>query len=197
MGDQVMTYPSRYFVNISSHVEWYRERGVTVQPIMVVRDPVFHFQGILNVHCKNYTAALQQYDMGREIMLQSLTTSSPIIVSYETLMTLQQPYLDELFDKLEINSTYKPKFKNGNLKYVANKTSPEPITELLMGVDKGLNISRGRGRRRGRRGTPPKRPWNATAHDASYGAPQGDKGQTSRTTNATSSQQPGSLAASS
>jgi hypothetical protein len=207
MGDKVMTYPSRYFVNISSHVEWYRELGVTVQPIMVVRDPSFHFEGIMKEHCPNSRAAFQQYEVGREIMLQSLTTASPIIVSYETLMTLQQAYLDELFDKLEIQTTYKPKFMNGNLKYGTDKTSPKHIMELLKGDDYGHNRGWSRISNTGGRGTPRRRPSNATggrgtprrrpsnmnvsALDGSYGTPQGFKRQTPRTSTATFAQKPG------
>lgn len=157
-NDTIMTmttFPHRVFVNITSHVRWYRQRGVIVYPIMVVRDPSFHFEGILRYHAPNSDAAFVQYHMGREIMLESLqkptrTTATrqkneklhnndndntnpyhdtddgdmddavyPIIVSYETLMTLREPYLFELYHELNIHSKFIPKFHNGNLKYTS------------------------------------------------------------------------------
>lgn len=137
MGETVTSTPYRYFVNITSSVRWYRERGVKVYPIMVVRDPSFHFQGILKMHSQNSDAAYVQYQMGREIMLQSLTNGivNPIIVSYETLMTLKMSYLKEFFEKVDIDyntngntNKFQPTFRNGNLKYaVQSKNFPTTI----------------------------------------------------------------------
>lgn len=133
--------PSRYFVNISTHVQWYRNLGVKVVPIMVVRDPSFHFHGILQArpgHCRNETAAWLQYETGREILLQSMSSIhkgggagvDPIIVSYETLMTLQDDYLRTvLYPELNLtNATYLPRFRDGNLKHVSSSTTSSTTT---------------------------------------------------------------------
>jgi hypothetical protein len=121
LGDQVvMTPPHRYFVNITSHVQWYRERGVRVYPIMVVRDPMLHFEGILAKHpghCRDPVAAYQQYEQGRAIMAHAIHGGmvQPVIVSYESLLTLQDAYLlHHVYYQLGINSSYIPKFRNGN-----------------------------------------------------------------------------------
>jgi hypothetical protein len=133
LGDQVMTTPHRYFVNLTSHVLWYRERGVEVHPIMVVRDPSFHFQGILSVggHCPNSATAFQQYEMGREIMTHSISAVNPTIVSYETLMTLKEDYLRKIFKKLNIETAYMPMFKNGNLKHIKYSGEEYVVTNKL------------------------------------------------------------------
>jgi hypothetical protein len=132
-GDQVMTTPHRYFVNITSHVLWYRERGVEVHPIMVVRDPSLHFEGILipSGHCPNTTTAFQQYEMGREIMTHSIPAVNPTIVSYETLMTLKEDYLRKIYKKLNIETAYMPIFKNGNLKHIKYSGEENIVTNKL------------------------------------------------------------------
>ena len=116
MGDKVMQTPTRYFVNITSHIQWYRRLGVEVYPVMVVRDPSFHFKGVLKLHIQRPNVAYHQYLVGREIMLESLQ-EKPLLVSYETLLTLQKEYLETIYEQLNITSDYVPNFKNGNLKY--------------------------------------------------------------------------------
>jgi hypothetical protein len=130
MGEKVMTPPHRYFVNITSHVQWYREWGVDVHPIMVVRDPSFHFYGVTNSHCKDESAAYAQYEMGRDILLHSMQTVKPTIVSYEMLMTIQGEYLLKIYNQTNIQSSYIPKFKDGNLKHLSNETRPYIKEEL-------------------------------------------------------------------
>jgi hypothetical protein len=136
MGEKVMTSPHRYFVNITSHVQWYREWGVDVHPIMVVRDPSFHFYGVTNGHCRNESAAYAQYEMGRDILVHSMQAVKPTIVSYEMLMTIQGEYLIKIYNQTNIQSSYIPKFKNGNLKHLSNETRPY-IKEQLQKEDFG------------------------------------------------------------
>ena len=135
MGKEVMTPPHRYFVNITSHVQWYRERGVKVYPVMVVRDPMFHFSGILapyRGHCQNPEKAYEQYEQGRAIMAEALNSGvQPLIVSYETLLTLQMPYLQHIYFQLGIVSKHRPSFVNGNTKklYPGRSHGPVPHVE--------------------------------------------------------------------
>lgn len=129
LGKHVLAAPSRYFVNITTHVEWYRNHGVVVKPIVVVRDPSFHFEGILRTHCENVTAAMEQYETGKAIIVQSLATIDPLVVSYETLMTLKGGYLhNHVYRQLGLSSNFTPPFKNGNLKYAPNSN----VTSLLL-----------------------------------------------------------------
>jgi hypothetical protein len=134
MGEQVMTRPHRFFVNMTTNIQWYRERGVRVYPIMVVRDPMMHFQGIVKRsggHCPNATAAYQQFEQGRAIMVETVEKGlKPIIISYETMLTLQKPYLQDLYDQLGIQTTFFPSFRNGNTKYLSPNGKPHPYVEL-------------------------------------------------------------------
>jgi hypothetical protein len=136
MGEKVITQPHRYFVNITSHVQWYREWGVDVHPVMVVRDPSFHFDGVTKSHCRNESAAYAQYEMGRDILSHSMQTVKPTIVSYEMLMTIQGEYLLKIYNQTNIQSSYIPVFKNGNLKHLSNETRPY-IKEQLQTEDFG------------------------------------------------------------
>lgn len=134
MGDKVMTRPHRFFVNMTTNIQWYRERGVRVYPIMVVRDPMLHLQGIVKKkggHVPNNQAAYQQYEQGRAIMVETVEKGlKPIIVSYETMLTIQKPYLQQLYAQLGIKSNFFPSFRNGNTKYLSLPGKPHPYVEL-------------------------------------------------------------------
>lgn len=124
----------RYFVNITSHVDFYQRRGVDVTLVLVVRDPAMHFRGITKTHCANETAAFEQFQTGRLLLRQAmelLDPSSLVIVSYEMLMTLRQVYLKEIYESLRITSEYKPAFKNGNLAYAPDRLVPTLVQERL------------------------------------------------------------------
>ena len=96
----------------------------------MVRDETIHMQG-KRKHSLIKERALYDDMRGKATMeeaIYSLSTTSTalpgggsvelVIASYETLMSLQTPYLHYLYEKLDINSTYNPNFKDGNLKYV-------------------------------------------------------------------------------
>ena len=129
MDDQVLTRPHRFFINMTTHITWYRERGVLVYPIMVVRDPALHMKGITDQrlgHTPNDAAAYVQYKTGRAIMVETIEKGlNPIIISYETMLTLQRPYLCQLYETLGIETDFLPTFKNGNTKYLKQGTGVE------------------------------------------------------------------------
>ena len=158
MEDQILPHPknTRFFVNISTHITWYRERGVLVYPIMVVRDPLLHFIGLLNKSTpgrapKGTTTdttpteqevdrmahrSYNEYKVGQAIMVETIAKGlNPIVVSYETLMTLRINYLCHLYWLLGIDSDYLPSFKNGNTKYL-QKQQQEPA---MSGSDEATN----------------------------------------------------------
>lgn len=125
---------SRYFINVTSHVNFYRKRGVDVKTVIVVRDPALHFRGIHKSHCGNETAAYEQYKTGRAILeyaMDHLVPNSFMIFSYETLMTLRGTYMKELYKFLNIKSSYSPNIKNGNIPYIPKGTVHESITTKL------------------------------------------------------------------
>ena len=113
----------RYFVNITSHIQFYQKRGVQATAVLVVRDPAMHFKGITRTHCNgNQTAAYEQYQTGRALLQEAMERiddpQSLVIVSYETLLTLKQVYVKQLYQALGIDSNYSPSMTNGNLAYV-------------------------------------------------------------------------------
>ena len=86
---------SRYFVNITSHIQWYRDRGVVVYPILVVRDPLYRIRSVLKNHLlasssgsgmgssgkkmggknnkkKQIQKSIRQYETGQQIIQQSI-----------------------------------------------------------------------------------------------------------------------------
>lgn len=130
-GPHMIHRPGRFFTNITSHVRFYQERGVIVQTVLVVRDPVMHFRGILKKHATNDTEAYRQYQTGRLILQEALDRLNPVVVSYETLMTLRMPYLEEIYRMLDIDSTYEPEFINGNLQYIPEGSELTYLAEEL------------------------------------------------------------------
>jgi hypothetical protein len=134
--ETLIEYPRRFFVDIKSNAQWYQDRGVpSVTIVVVVRDTSMHFQGIWKQHCPNATAARLQFEHGTFLLheamkLLQLQSSNPqqsvvkiMLVSYETLMFLQETYLMDIYRQLGIESTYVPRFVDGNAKYINRKRS--------------------------------------------------------------------------
>jgi hypothetical protein len=95
---------------------------------------MFHFSGILAPypgHCRNPEKAYEQYEQGRAIMAEALNSGvQPLIVSYETLLTLQMPYLQQIYFQLGIVSKHRPDFVNGNTKKLYPGRSHEPVPHV-------------------------------------------------------------------
>jgi len=128
----------RVLVNVTSHIRYYQSLGVEVYPVLVVRDKTLHFHGILQQHVGTASAALQEYDQARAMILETMRvyrndpsiTPRLYVISYETLMTLQNPYLQRLYDAIGVMDTgYQPKYRNGNVKIV--KSSPPFLQQRL------------------------------------------------------------------
>ncbi|KAL7551635.1 hypothetical protein ACHAWF_014816 [Thalassiosira exigua] len=119
-GPYLMPKPPRYFLNVTSHIQHYRDLGVDARAVLVVRDPAMHFVGVLENHCEDETMAVEQYAVGRRIMEEALAAIDPVVVSYETLMTLRGAYWKDILRKLDVDSSHVPEFVNGNLKYEGN-----------------------------------------------------------------------------
>jgi len=112
--------PQRFVLNITSHVEWYRARGVNATAIVLVRDDYAHFHGKLT-YTYSPELALKEDFHAKEMLVQAmrlLRNDELIMVSYEMIMSLQTPFLQDLYKKLGIESNYRPEFLNGNKKYI-------------------------------------------------------------------------------
>mmetsp|Transcript_14919 Transcript_14919/g.30042 ORF Transcript_14919/g.30042 Transcript_14919/m.30042 type:complete len:349 (+) Transcript_14919:2189-3235(+) len=123
-------YPLRFFVNITSHVEWYRTMGVDCTAIIMTRDYSAHLEGkrkhiIRPFLWKRVATAEDKY--GTELLVEAMNaldgSVSPgglkqlVMVSYETLMFLKADYLRNIYRQLGIDSTYIPTFHDGNAKH--------------------------------------------------------------------------------
>lgn len=143
-NDGYALYPRRFFLNITSHLEWYLDRGVDVTAVLSVRDKSISRAGKETMHCNNETISMLEEGKARSIMTSALSNygssgsrlgrlkesglvrdnsneARVIVVSYEALMSLQESYLLDTYKTLRINSTYVPDFKDGNAKYVQSK----------------------------------------------------------------------------
>lgn len=123
-------YPRRFFTNISAHIDWYLQRGVDITAVLSVRDKSASRAGKMSTHCNDVTVSMREEEKARAIMSESLRRHGKsgtndrervVVVSYETLMALQEPYLFDAYQTLGINSTYVPDFKDGNTKYFKSK----------------------------------------------------------------------------
>lgn len=137
--------PGRYFLNLTSHIKWYQERGSIATAVVVVRDQTIEYASKLREHCHNHTLAKEENEYGMEIIREALlnlsedwlddrTPPSLVLVSYESLMSIGEPYARKyIFEKLGLgssglnfsrNDTYNidkiwfPPLKDGNRRYV-------------------------------------------------------------------------------
>ena len=122
-------YPRRFSVNITSHIEWYLQRGVDVTVIMSVRDRSISERGKENLHCKVKNVRRREDEVALDLMTEglekyglfgSIERNRVIVSSYEVLMSLKNEYLLYLYKQLRINSTYVPSYFDGNMKYVTD-----------------------------------------------------------------------------
>lgn len=96
----------------------------------------FIFKVFSTSTCSDPVAAYQQYEQGRAIILETMERElQPLIVSYESLMTLRGPYLKPIYHRLGIPSFYIPKFYNGNTKYVSTNSQHSRVEKILLEGD--------------------------------------------------------------
>ena len=131
-------YPERYYVNVTSHIQWYLSRGVDVKVVLLLRDRTISMNEKTRSHCHIPEVAHAENDMSMEIMREAYKTygsgamhasahpdndgdgdARVMVVSYEGLMQLKQPYLVQIYNSLGLKSTYVPDFVDENRKYVA------------------------------------------------------------------------------
>jgi len=135
--DGYAIYPKRFSVNITSHIEFYLARGVDVVVLLSTRDRTISHNSKFSSHCKIEEVVKDEDEMALALMKQALEKYGrggskvkdgkprAIAVSYEAMIGLKQAYLNNLYVNLGINSTYAPKFEDGNEKYISGKTGGE------------------------------------------------------------------------
>ena len=126
--DDFVQISSRFFVNITSHIQWYLEHGVDATAVILMRDNTIAHISKTNTICTNAEVSRQQNEYANDITrqaIQQLPPSRIVLVSFEGLVSLGMPYLLDVYRRLDINSAYMPDFKDANKKYIR--------TELIQG----------------------------------------------------------------
>ena len=137
----------RYFVNLTSHIQWYREHGVDTTVVIIVRDAGIRIHGAKKA-CRSDTECLTEYYTGRDILRQAIDLegnhpNSVVLVSYETLMSIQKPYLFQIYRELGLDNstTFVPQFNDGNLKHLAPDVPSTIIRDsLILDVGDGVDM---------------------------------------------------------
>ena len=125
-------YPTRYFVNITSHIEYYLALSIDIQVVVVMRDHSISMKERLRNDCPEVGVAEKEDEVALSIIKEAYTKYGKhgsmlkrgdkqrvIAVSYEGLLELKDAYLFDIYHQLGINSTYVPTFDDENAKYVA------------------------------------------------------------------------------
>lgn len=104
VGEKDVIYKKRFFVNITSHILWYRERGVDARAILVVRDQNIGSLARSMGHCPIPKAREQEEKLGVQLLHEAMEAipDQVTILSYETLLMLGLPYLNSILQELEI-----------------------------------------------------------------------------------------------
>lgn len=140
-----LMYPNRFFVNITSHILWYHEKGVDATAVILMRDSTIQSASKEKSRCLNRKQRSEEenqhgLELIREaidklsptssiipsllssplLLTRSLPTETPkvLVVSYECLMSIQKEYLFSIYAALHIDSSYVPNFKDGNMPYI-------------------------------------------------------------------------------
>mmetsp|Transcript_16399 Transcript_16399/g.29734 ORF Transcript_16399/g.29734 Transcript_16399/m.29734 type:complete len:441 (+) Transcript_16399:2-1324(+) len=143
-------YPERFFVNITSHIEWYLSRGVDITVVLPMRDHSISMKEKLKDDCLMDARAEKDNEMALAIkkeaykkygkhgsLLKSGDKERVIAVSYEGLLGLKEVYLFDLYHQLGINSTYSPAFIDDNAKYVTSQSQSNFWKQRFMGHRRG------------------------------------------------------------
>ena len=134
-GSTGVHIPTRYFVNLTSHLEFYQRRGVETTLVVVVRDPAMHFRGISS------KSAYAEFQTGRTLLQQATEQiNHVVVVSYETLMTLKDIYWQEvILPHMNLTTTTTTttrsstplKLENDNIQWVPSNIIPKMVADKL------------------------------------------------------------------
>ena len=169
------TYPSRVFVNLTSHLEFWLKLGVETSIILVARDndivleerlrdcPVEAIAqndneraiSIMKEVYESQTLYAKQYPMRRNRLsdAESQRRDRVIFAYYEGFMLLGQAYLLHLYRQLGISSSHAPEmFVDENTKYISDpksaKMANEGASDASVRHKKGLAFAKKRSTKR-------------------------------------------------
>jgi hypothetical protein len=128
--DEFFEFPSRFFVNVTSHIEWYLNHGVDATAVIMMRDKTISHISKVNAVCKSNKATTNQNEHANEFAreaLRRLPAGRVVMVSFEGIISLQKEYLFDIYKKLGINSTYTPEIKDGNARYIRTDLLPPKL----------------------------------------------------------------------
>jgi hypothetical protein len=128
--DDFVKYPPRFFVNVTSHIQWYLNRGVDATAVIMMRDKTISHISKVNAVCRSNIATMNQNEHANAFAREALSRLPPgrvVMVSFEGLVSLQKDYLFDIYKQLGINSTYTPKFIDGNARYIRNDLLPKQL----------------------------------------------------------------------
>lgn len=127
-------YPKRFFVNITSHIQWYRDHGVEASAVLVVRDKSIGAMARSFVHCALPQEREEEEALGMKIMREAMQVfqgnlednSAPalVLLSYETLLNVGLPYLNQVLHQLHLpplRTADVPNLKDGNKRYIQSR----------------------------------------------------------------------------
>lgn len=164
-----VTYPNRFFVNLTSHLEFWLKLGAETSIVLVARDndivlkerlrdcPVEAIVqddneraiSIMKEVYESQTLYAKQYPMRRNRLSDAEPQRSDrvIFAYYEGFMLLGEVYLFDLYRQLGISSSHAPKtFVDENAKYISDpasaKIANEGVSDASIRHKKGLTFAK-------------------------------------------------------
>ena len=117
--------PDRFFLNISSHIQWYLDHGVEATAVILDRDQTIQKTSKSMKHCSDAGMAEMENSVGERIILEAIDkldqqSEKPnlIMASYEMIVHLGNPYVLSIYKKLGIQSDIVEPIRDGNERYV-------------------------------------------------------------------------------
>lgn len=107
--DGYALYPDRYFVNITSHIEWYQNRGVDISVVIVMRDQSISRAANQNEHCSAEGSVEKEEEMTMSLVHDAIEKNGirghgekqrVFTVSYEAMMMFKETYLFDLYHEV-------------------------------------------------------------------------------------------------
>lgn len=147
-------YPQRYSLNVTSHLDWYLSQGIDARVVIIMRDSTISRRA-RQEHCTDLGILSQEEELGREILqhairryivpssfksddekrhrrhlLETSEDGRVVLVSYELLNQLKGDYIKMMYHKLGIQSTFEPRWADGNIKHVSEGPPPKKGKEV-------------------------------------------------------------------
>ena len=103
--------PNRFFLNITSHFDWYDKRGIPSTAVIVTRDPTVTQASAAKAHCHNLSVHTSEFGFGNDLIgeflrIQSnpdtaIKSTNVVIVSYESMISLGISYLRYVLKQID------------------------------------------------------------------------------------------------